>query len=90
SQVVPFPVEVEWPRTIAGAEMEHYIAWLRSCSRISVTGHPAVSVPVGFTPAGLPVGLQLVGRHGGEAALLRVAAALERALAPVTAREPAL
>lgn len=90
SQVVPFPVEVEWPRTIAGEQMEHYIAWLRSCSRISVTGHPAVSVPVGFTPAGLPVGLQLVGRHGGEAALLRVAAALERALAPVTAREPAL
>ncbi|MDO8212096.1 amidase family protein [Conexibacter sp. CPCC 206217] len=90
SQVVPFPVEVEWPRQVAGAPMEHYVAWLRSCSRITVTGHPAISLPAGFTPSGLPVGLQLVGRHGGDAELLRVAATLERALAERTAREPIL
>lgn len=90
SQVAPFPVEVEWPSEIAGERQEHYIAWLRSCSRITVAGHPAVSVPAGFTPEGLPVGLQLVGRHGGEEALLQVASALERALGAATAREPVL
>jgi amidase len=55
--------------------MRTYIEWFRSCSRISVTAHPAMSVPAGFTPDGLPVGLQLVGRHRGELALLRLARA---------------
>jgi amidase len=57
--------------------MGSYIEWMRSCSRISVTGHPAVSVPGAWTPEGLPVGLQLVGRHGAERELLGLAAALE-------------
>jgi amidase len=59
--------------------MGSYIEWMRSCSRISVTAHPAVSVPAGFTPDGLLVGLQVVGRHRGEIALLRLAAAFEDA-----------
>jgi amidase len=75
TQVPPFPVEVEWPREVAGAPMHTYIEWFRSCSRISVTAHPAMSVPAGFTADGLPVGLQLVGRHRGELALLRLARA---------------
>ena len=79
AQVVPFAVEQEWVREIEGVAMEHYVAWLRSCSRITVTGHPAISIPAGFTPAGLPVGPQLVGRHLEERRLLAVAAALEEA-----------
>jgi amidase len=79
TQVPPFAVEVPWPREVAGVAMETYTDWFRSCSRITVTAHPAVSVPAGFTPAGLPVGLQLVGRHRGELALLRIAAAFEAA-----------
>ncbi len=79
AQVVPFPVEVEWPREVAGVPMPHYVGWLRSCSRITVVGCPAIAVPGGFTPEGLPVGLQLVGRPGGEHALLRVAYAFEQA-----------
>ena len=59
--------------------MEHYVAWLRSCSRITVTGHPAISVPAGFTDDGLPVGLQLVGHHLQERRLLEIAAAFEAA-----------
>jgi amidase len=53
---------------------------MRSCSRISATTLPAVSVPAGFTDDGLPVGLQLVGAPRGERALLAVAAAVQELL----------
>jgi amidase len=81
SQVAPFPVEQEWVSEIAGVPMGSYVEWMRSCSRITVTAHPAMSIPAGFTPRGLPVGLQLVGRHRGERDLLRLAAAIEQATA---------
>jgi amidase len=79
TQVAPFAVETPWPRSIAGVELETYTDWFRSCSRVTVTAHPAVSVPAGFTQDGLPVGLQLVGRYRDELGLLRVAAAFEAA-----------
>jgi amidase len=84
AQVVPFPVEQEWVEEIDGVAMEHYVAWLRTCSRITVTGHPAISIPAGLTADGLPVGLQLVGRHLEERRLLEVAAAFEAAFSPST------
>jgi amidase len=76
-QVLPFDVETEWVREISSEPMTTYIDWLRSCSRITVTAHPAVSVPVGLAaPAALPVGLQLVGRYGADRRLLQIAAAI--------------
>jgi amidase len=86
TQVPPFSVELEYPTEIAGVAMERYTDWFRSCSRITVTAHPSVAVPAGFTPEGLPVGLQLVGRARGELALLRLAAAFTDAtgLAAIT------
>jgi amidase len=89
TQVPPFDVDVEWVHEIDGTKMSTYIEWMRSCSRITVTGLPAISVPCGFTERGLPIGLQLVGRGRGERALLRLAAAFEDASAQWQ-REPAL
>jgi amidase len=88
-QVVSFDVELRWPTAVAGVAMKRYYTWMRSCSRITSTTLPALSLPAGFTPDGLPVGLQLVGRHRGEARLLTLAAALEAQL-KAGAREPSL
>ncbi|MCG6121696.1 MAG: amidase [Microvirga sp.] len=46
----------------------------------SLTGNPAISVPIGLSKAGLPFGMQMLGRHFGEARLLQIAAALEKAV----------
>ena len=88
SQVVPFPVEVDWVRSIDGVPMATYIDWMQSCSLITMTSHPALSLPCGFTPEGLPVGAQIVGRYRGEAELLAFAAAWEAALG-ISSRRPA-
>lgn len=87
SQVLPFAVETEYPAEIAGVAMESYIAWMRSCYRITITGHPALSLPCGFTDDGLPVGLQIIGKYRGERELLAFARMLERSN-PMGQRRP--
>jgi amidase len=87
-QVLPFPVETDWVREIEGEPMERYFTWMRSCTRISATTLPALSVPAGFSPEGLPVGLQLVGRHRQELALLGYGAAFEAATGHARRRPP--
>jgi amidase len=79
SQVVPFPIEVEWVREINGIEMKTYIDWMKSCSLITLTEHPAMSVPCGFTTQGLPVGVQIVGRFRREIEVLQLGYAFEQA-----------
>ena len=78
SQVAPFPVDQEYPTEVAGQPMRSYLDWMRSAYVITVTGCPAVSVPAGFTPSGLPVGIQLVAPHNQERRLLEVAHAFEQ------------
>ena len=78
-QVVPFDVTVEYPTDVAGEAMTTYLDWMESCWCITVTGHPAISVPCGFTDEGLPVGVQIVGRRGDDLGVLRLAHAYERA-----------
>ena len=85
-QVLPFPVEREWVTEINGVPQETYIDWLRSCSRITVTAHPAVSVPAGLSVDGLPVGLQLVGHYGTDERLLAIAEAVGQTITPSPAR----
>jgi amidase len=82
SQVPPFPIELEYPTEVAGVAMSTYLDWMESCWSITVLGGPAISVPCGATPAGLPVGLQIVGRRGDDAGVLRLADAFERVAPP--------
>jgi amidase len=79
SQVPPFPIEQEYPIEVAGEVQPDYLGWMRSAYLVSATGHPALSVPGGFTPDGLPVGLQIVGPHRGELAVLQAGHAFEQA-----------
>jgi len=79
TQVPPFDVDVEWVKEIDGAPMSTYIEWMRSCSRVTVTGLPALSVPCGFTEDGLPIGMQVIGPPRGEQLVLQFASAFEDA-----------
>ncbi len=89
SQVPPFEVDTPYVKEIDGQPMQNYIDWMRSCFYVTVTGHPAASVPCGFTPEGLPVGLQIVGRFRDDLGVLQLAHAFEQAT-DVGARHPEL
>lgn len=89
SQVLPFPVEQEYITAIDGVPMETYIDWMKSCYYISVVGNPALSVPCAFTEGGLPVGLQIVGRHQDDWGVLQLGHAFEQATG-LWRRRPAL
>ena len=79
SQVPPFPADQEYPHAINGRPMETSLDWMRAAYLITVTGCPAIWVPAGTTPDGLPVGVQIVAAHGADRRLLEVAAAFEQA-----------
>lgn len=80
--IVPaFPVEERHVASCNGVAFETYLDWLAIVFAVSLTGRPALVLPCGLTADGLPVGLQLVGPHRGEALLLKWAAWIEAALA---------
>jgi amidase len=81
-QVPPFNVTEQYVTEINGIPMQTYIDWMKSCYYVSVTGNPAISVPAGFTPEDLPVGLQIVGRHQDDLSVLQIAHAFEQAKGP--------
>jgi amidase len=86
SQVLPFPVERPFVERIGERPMGNYIEWMNSCSLITLTGHPAISLPCGFSDDGLPVGIQVIGRYRDELTLLKFAQAFETLNAPQIAR----
>jgi amidase len=79
TQVPPFDVDTPYPTEIAGVKFGNYIDWMKSCWYISATANPAASVPGGFTPEGLPVGVQIVGRNREDFSVLQMAHAFEQA-----------
>jgi amidase len=89
NQVPPFDATLDWPKEIEGVAMDGYVAWMRSAYWITTTFRPAISVPAGFTPEGLPVGIQIVGRYRADLDVLRIAHVFEQATG-VGLRRPSL
>jgi amidase len=89
SQVLPYDVTQPYPTEIAGVKMSTYIEWQKSCILISSLENPSISMPCGFSDTGLPVGLQIVGRHRDEWSVLQLAHAFEQAT-PGSRRKPAI
>ena len=79
NQVLPFDAHVHYPTEIAGVKMESYMAWMKSAYYISAVGNPAVSVPCAYSAEGLPIGMQIVGRHHDDWGVLQMAYAFEQA-----------
>ena len=79
TQLPAFDVDTPYPTEIASVKFDNYIDWMKSCWYISATGNPAASVPGGFTPEGLPVGVQIVGRNKQDVSVLQMAHAFEQA-----------
>ena len=77
--VAPYDGAERYVTEVGGRTFDNYVSWLALSFAITVTSCPAISVPCGLTQAGLPVGLQLVGRPGGDAEVVAAAAAFEAA-----------
>jgi len=79
SQVLPFDVTKHYPTQIEGVQMLTYMDWMRSAYYISTVGNPALSVPCAFSKNGLPIGIQIVGRHNADIIVLQMGYAFEQA-----------
>ncbi len=90
AQVWPFPVEWRWPQSISGKAMDTYHRWMEVVIPVSLIGLPALSVPVGFGDSGLPMGMQIAGRVGADAAVLAMGQAWHAATNWPAARPPTL
>ena len=77
SPLPAFDAEIQYPDVVAGQAQPDYLGWMRPVCHVTVTGHPAIALPAGFTAAGTPLGVQLVGRHRAEAELLGLAKGYE-------------
>src|SRR6267154_1039545 len=89
NQVLPFDVTTRYPTEIAGVKMENYVAWMKSTYYISIVGNPALSVPCAFPESGLPIGLQIVGRHNDDWGVLELGHAFQQAT-KIGERRPAV
>jgi amidase len=90
AQVWPFPADWRWPQEIAGRKMDTYHRWMEVVVPASLIGLPALSVPVGFGPQGLPMGMQIIGRSGDDAGVLAIGQAWHRATEWPQRRPPVL
>lgn len=90
AQVWPFPADWRWPEVINGKRMDTYHRWMEVVVPASLVGLPALSVPVGFGPQGLPMGMQIIGRSGDDAGVLAIGQAYHCATEWPQRRPPAL
>jgi len=90
AQVFPFDADARWPREIAGRTMRTYHEWMKGVCLVSLTGCPSLAMPAGFSPSGLPMGLQIIAPAHQEMACLELAAAYEAASPWTETRLPPL
>jgi amidase len=90
AQVFPFDVKTPWPREVAGVRMDTYHRWMEVTVPATMAGLPAISIPVGFSAEGLPMGMQLIGRPRADLAVLQLARGYEQATQWVHRRPPPL
>jgi amidase len=76
--VPPFPVEQNYPDTIAGKPMKTYVDWIAPTFVLSLTGLPVACVPAGLDSNDMPVGLQVVGKPFGEEGVLALSAQVQK------------
>jgi len=79
AQVFPFDKNLHWPKEVAGRAMDTYHRWMEVVIPATLSGCPVANVPVGFNEQGLPMGLQIIGRHQADMAVLQLAHAYEQA-----------
>jgi amidase len=78
AQVFPFDAETHWPKSINGVNMDTYHRWMEVVVPESLTGLPVIALPAGFGRDNLPMGLQVIGRHHADLAVLQMAYAYEQ------------
>ena len=79
AQVFPFDAQEHWPKEINGKKMDTYHRWMEVVIGPTMSGLPALSVPVGFGANGLPMGMQVIGKSRADLAVLQLAYAYEQA-----------
>lgn len=90
AQVFPFDASLHWPKTINGVTMDTYHRWMEVVVPGSLNGFPVINVPNGFSAEGLPMGMQIIGKHNADLSVLQVAFAYEQATRWVTTKLPKL
>ena len=79
AQVFPFAAEEHWPKSVGGKAMDTYHRWMEVIIGPTLAGLPAISLPAGFSPEGLPMGIQLIGKPGADFEVLQLANAWQQA-----------
>jgi amidase len=90
AQLFPFDAKLDWPHEIAGKRMQNYYDWMDGLAQITMSLMPSLNVPVGFNERGLPMGMQIIGRHQADFSCLQLAYAYEQATNWVEMKKPAL
>jgi amidase len=90
AQVFPFDIGETWPHQIAGQTMQTYHEWMKAICMVTMSGCPALAVPAGFNPQGLPMGLQIIAPNHHEMDCLKLGAAYELAARGIIQRMPPL
>jgi amidase len=72
AQMFPFDANIDWPKEIAGNRMQTYHEWMKCVMPVTMAGVPALAAPAGFNDAGMPIGIQIVGKNHAELACLQL------------------